>query len=299
MKVLLTGANGFLGKIISQGLQGHEVITSDLQCAAITCDLANAVPKLPESIDLVIHCAGKAHTLPKTDEEREVFFKVNYQGTVNLCKALDQAGSTPKSLVLISTVSVYGIESGSSIGEDAPLNGNSSYALSKILAEEYVKSWGEAHNTNILILRLPLVVGANPPGNLGKMISAITRGRFLLIGDGEARKSMVCATDLPELILRNTDKSGTFNLTDGIHPTLGQVELTIAEAGGYKRSPRIPAWFANYISIVGEFLPSFPLKREVFKKMTMDLTFDDQKARTELGWNPSKSLTKLREYRTQ
>ena len=294
MKILLTGSNGFLGKIISIGLKGHEVTSLDLKNANIECNLAREEPLLPHGFDLVIHCAGKAHTVPKTKQEEEEFFKVNYQGTVNLCTAISKSEGQIKNFVLISTVSVYGKDSGHQITEDSPLNGTTPYALSKIKAENYLQSWAEEHTLNTLILRLPLVLGLNPPGNLGKMIGAISKQKFFLIGRGEARKSLVCAEDLAPLILRNTNKKGIYHLTDGMHPSFANIVNAIIEGGNYNRILSLPLWFARVIAFMSRFLVVIPLSRITIDKMTLDLTFDDKKARSELDWRSTHALTKLK-----
>ena len=54
---------------------------------------------------------GVTYMLPKTETEKQEFFDVNYQGTINLCTALEKIGS-PKALIFISTVAVYGCEYG-------------------------------------------------------------------------------------------------------------------------------------------------------------------------------------------
>ena len=298
MKVLLTGASGFLGKIISIGFKNHDVISLDLKESNIECNIAIEEPSLPLGIELVIHCAGKAHIIPKNKEEAEEFFKINYQGTVNLCNSLLKLEDKIKNFVLISTVSVYGKDIGQHITEDSPLNGKTPYALSKIKAENHVQIWARKNGINALILRLPLVVGLNPPGNLGKMIKAIAKRRFFLIGKGEARKSMVCADDLIPIILKNIDKTGIYNLTDSKHPSFARVVTAITDGGGYKRPPNLPLWFAKIIAFFSEFLPFVPFDRDTFNKMTLDLTFEDEKARSELGWNPTPTITKLKDIIT-
>ena len=75
--------------------------------------------------------------MPKTEAERRAFYDINYQGTVNLCKAMENAG-VPRAIVFVSTVAVYGCESGELITEECPLRGTSSYAKSKIMAERYL-----------------------------------------------------------------------------------------------------------------------------------------------------------------
>src|SRR5690606_24129185 len=102
--------------------------------------------------------------------------------TRNLCRALEGLGNVPKSFIFISSVAVYGLQEGEGVGENHPLNGTTPYAESKILAESWLKQWAAENNVILSILRLPLIVGPNPPGNLGAMINGIKSRKYLSIG---------------------------------------------------------------------------------------------------------------------
>ncbi|OOG74586.1 NAD(P)-dependent oxidoreductase [Algoriphagus sp. A40] len=290
MKILITGANGFLGKLIWKQLcDSHEILTlgrnSDND---FSIDIAKGVPELPE-VDILIHSAGKAHIVPKTEKERMAFFEVNVQGTSNLLKGIT---SMPKLFVFISSVSVYGLETGSEIDEGFPLKGGSPYADSKIEAEKLVKDWGQNHGVQVVILRLPLIAGPNPPGNLGAIIKAIRSGYYVRLGKGEARKSMVLAEDVAALIPSLLGKSGTFNLCDGYHPKLSELDLEIAGQFG-KKVRSVPEKLLAPLAKLGDLLPFFPLNSYRLDKLSHTLTFSDQKARKELAWNPRQILGHL------
>ncbi|MGG8473430.1 NAD-dependent epimerase/dehydratase family protein, partial [Rahnella sp. PAMC25617] len=102
--------------------------------------------------------------IPRTAIEKKQFYDVNVLGTLNLLKGLEKAG-VPEQFVFISSVSVYGQQSGIFINEDHPLEAKDPYGLSKIEAEDLVLKWCEQHRVVCTILRLPLLVGKNPPGN--------------------------------------------------------------------------------------------------------------------------------------
>jgi hypothetical protein len=98
------------------------------------------------------------------------------------------------------------------------------------------------------------------------------------------------------MVLENTDKSGIFNLTDGCHPSFKDIESCIAAKMGLKSSRHLPLRFAKLLSVVGELFPFFPFNKSVLKKMTLDLTFNDARAISELNWQPTdvrKALSKL------
>lgn len=291
--ILITGAKGFLGGIFHKALSDHRITELDLKSADINADLGVEVPSITEKFDVVIHCAGKAHVIPKTRAEEEDFFRVNLNGTKNLCAGLDRETAYPQCFVFISTVSVYGLEVGQEIKESCPLKGDTPYALSKIQAEEFIRGWARKNNVNYLILRLPLIVGGQPPGNLGKMIAAIKKRHFLQVNGGRALKSMVVAKDLPAVVISNLHKSGTFNLTDGHHPSFKEIEDTIAKALKVKKSLNLPLPLAKLLSLIGQVFSFFPFNKAVLKKMTLDLTFDDKKAVEELNWRPSSAIETL------
>lgn len=292
MSILVTGANGFFGKYLQKAFRQQSVETLGLGSCDININLASAIPRLITSYDMVVHAAGKAHLVPRNKYEEDTFYQVNVTGTRNLLTALEEAGRLPGSFVFISTVAVYGLDEGKSISEESPLFGNTPYALSKIQAEQMLRDWGSTNKVSILILRLPLLVGQNPPGNLGQMIRAIKQGYYFRIGTGSARRSMVLAEDVAEFIASSIGKSGTYNLTDGYHPTYQQLEETIATQSG-KRIKTIPAYIANAAARVGDYLPGFPINTTKLQKLTSSLTFSDEKARREVGWKPKPVLANL------
>lgn len=287
--LLITGGTGFLGKNIVPDLKGKYDITL---CGItlkddIKVNLAKAVPKLPQKYDVVFHAAGKAHVIPKTEEEIQAFYDVNLQGTKNLCAALEKVG-VPKSLIFVSTVAVYGCEEGENIDEKHPLNGNTPYALSKIQAEQFLTGWCRKNNVILSIIRPSLIAGPNPPGNLGAMIAGIKSGKYLSIGGGHARKSVLMVNDIPVLIELMKDKGGFFNVCDDHQPSFKELEDSIALQLGGKKIISIPLWFATLCAKVGDVIGSkAPINTMKLSKITKSLTFSNAKARKELGWQPT------------
>lgn len=292
-KLLFTGASGFLGYNIRPILEK----TYDVHTIGLTDDddikinMAKEVPPINTHYDVVLHAAGKAHTVPKTDAEKQVFFDVNYQGTVNLCKALENAG-LPKMLVFISTVAVYGCEFGENIDEYHALNGDSPYAKSKIMAEEYLTKWCLDHHVRLGILRPSLLAGKNAPGNLGAMVEGIKKGFYLNIAGGKVRKSILMAEDIAHLLPLLEEKGGIYNVCDSYQPTFGEISISVAKQLGKHKPISIPYWMAWCMAKIGDLLGNkAPINSYKLEKMTKSLTFSNEKARKELSWEPLDVLT--------
>ncbi len=288
MKVLLTGATGFLGKYLLSELEARKIQADTVGRSSestFQCDLSEDDMTLPRDVnyEMVIHNAGKAHFVPKNEAEGKVFFDVNVGGTEKLLEALLSLKNKPKCFVILSTVAVYGLELGENINEGNALIGNTPYARSKIEAEKLVQVWCSENNVNCVILRLPLVLGENAPGNLGAMEKAIRKGYYFRMGSGLARRSMVNAVDVAKLIPSLVDKNGVYNLTDGLHRSFAEMDTFLATKHG-KTVKKIPVWMGKWAAKLGDFIPGFPLNTYRLGKLEQSLTFNDDKARRELDW---------------
>lgn len=292
MKILLTGASGFLGKHLLEELSKNDEVDTFGRRESDTyiSDLTAANIKITSQYDLIVHAAGMAHKTPRNKSENEAFFKINEEGTRNF---INSVTNKTKALVFISSVAVYGKNEGVGIEESAILFGGGAYADSKVNAEKLVLEWGKKNNVQISILRLPLVVGKNVPGNLLLMKNAIKSGTYFRIGKGLAKKSMVLAEDVGKIILHLTGKQGIFNLTDGCHPTFFELENALAKKES-KRIKCIPYFVAKFGAIPGDIFDFWPLTSQSFKKIVSSLTFNDDKAKKELGWQPTPVLDWLK-----
>ena len=287
-KLLFTGASGFLGRNIIPILkEKYEITTCGFSPDdMINVNLAYKVPNLHVRYDVVLHACGKAHVVPRREEEKEAFYDVNYTGTVHLCEALEKVG-VPKSFIFISTVAVYGCNIGINIDENHPLGGVTPYAKSKIMAEKYLSKWCSKHAVTLAILRPALLAGTNPPGNLGLMINGIKKGRYMSIAGGKARKSMLMVQDIANLVPKIVEKGGIYNVCDDIHPSFRELEHLICKQSGMNMPFEVPFWFAKILAVIGDRLGGkIPINSSRLDKMTKDLTFSNAKAKRDLGWYP-------------
>lgn len=292
--LLFTGATGFLGSNVLPLLrQNYEVETLALDPNAdFNINLVTDQIVLSKQYDIVLHAAGKAHVIPKTEEEIKLFYDINYEGTKKLCSALEKSG-VPKSFVFMSTVAVYGCDIGEKITENHSLDGETPYAKSKIMAEEFLKDWCSRNNIILTILRPSLIAGKNPPGNLGAMIKGISSGKYLSIAGGISRKSVMMACDLANVMPLCENKGGIFNICDDSYPSFHELEVLISEQLGKKRPPiNIPYWVANILAHIGNLMgKKAPINSLRLEKIVKSLTFSNEKIKKELGFVPTNVLS--------
>ncbi len=295
--LLLTGASGFLGKNILPGLRKEysPVITLGLnEDDDVRVNLAESEPQLPHATDVVVHAAGIAHFVPRSDADVRKFFDVNHEGTVRLCRALEKVG-VPRAFIFISTVAVYGCDEGELIDESHPLSGTTPYARSNIMAEQYLAEWCARHGVTLTILRPALMAGPNPPGNLGDMIRGIRKGFYFNISGGMARKSLLMAEDIARIVTLAKDKGGIYNVCDSTHPSYRELSGLIASQTGAREPRSIPYALARAMACVGDMVGNrFPVNSARLSKLIRSLTFSNRKAVMELGWHPMSVLESFR-----
>ncbi len=314
--LLLTGRGGFLGHYLYDTLNVH----FDVNGLGLSSendyvqDLSSDTFTLSRPFSYVIHAAGKAHVQSNSKEEQQEFFDVNVKGTQTLLDSLDDQPASISLFIFISSVAVYGDSHKGQIDENSALLGETAYAKSKIKAEELVRSWCEERDVNFIILRLPLIIGANAPGNLGALVTSISSGKYVQINDLATRRSMVLASDVSRFILELINKNASgqiravYNLTDGCHPYLSELENSISEK--YQKPIRFRVPLVIVKSIRSMLIPLVKLSamigihaplEDVFEKLNKllsTLTFSDAKARRDLGWSPSPVLSFYRQVIT-
>ena len=287
-RLLFTGGTGFLGKnIMPLLIRDYEVMTLGItERDELKADLSKEIPDLPFQFDIVLHAAGKAHVYPKTEADRQVFYDVNYKGTVNLCRAFERWG-LPKVMIFISTMNVYGSKPGNMDTEDSrPLVGDSPYADSKIKAEKFLVDWCKEYNVCLGILRPGLLAGVDAPGNLGAMVRGIRSGAYLSIDRGKAKKSLLMAEDIARLVPLVAKKGGVYNVCDSYNPSFGELEGLIARQLGKRPPVSIPYWIAKCLACVGDVFTFFPINSSRLSKIVTSDTYSNKNAREELGWEP-------------
>ena len=183
MKILLTGATGFIGKAlvteltqqnfhISIAVRQKTNLFPDKVKQFLVGDFGNK-PDFSASlveIDCVIHLAGKAHVIDKAKVSvLKGFHKINTELTLNLAEQAAMAGVNR--FIFLSSIRVNGNKSTKPFLEDDVPNPQEPYAISKHEAEQGLFKLAEKTDLEVVIIRPPLVYGENAPGNFGRLIS--------------------------------------------------------------------------------------------------------------------------------
>ncbi|WP_213663096.1 NAD-dependent epimerase/dehydratase family protein [Stutzerimonas stutzeri] len=220
MKILLSGANGFLG---SQILKSCELRTLDVLACARDADISKPgwakTPSLdPTSewgeffsgIDVVIHAAAIAHRVGKNSTDYyQQLQNANIQGTLNLARQAAAAGI--RRFIFISSIGVNGsINTRPFTVSDRP-NPAEPYAQSKWEAEQGLWKIQLETGMELVIIRAPLVYGPEAPGNFGSLVRWIDRGIPLPLGAIHNKRSLVGIDNLVDLIVRCIDHPAAAN----------------------------------------------------------------------------------------
>lgn len=209
MKVLITGADGMLGRTLQHELQGVEVIPTNHKTADITDAAAFDRCLALHKPDVVIHCAAMT-AVDKCETEIDQAYRINAVGTENVASACYRHGAK---LIAISTDYVFEGDSPVPYTEfDAPTGGHCVYGQSKWAAEQAVRT----HCPNHIIARVSWLYGPGGPSFLDKMLSLAdgTREVLKVVNDqrGNPTSTIAVAQALNEL-LRHPELVGTYHLT--------------------------------------------------------------------------------------
>lgn len=254
MRVLITGATGFIGseivsELLDNGFEIFQVGKSNISSRfppanyfkidITSLDEVLRLEKLKEA-DAIVHSAGLAHQFGEI--EKEEFQKTNVTGTRNI---LELAVSLKvRHFILIGSTAVYGkqkslTKNGEAIDENAICRPQTFYAESKLEAERAALEVCGRNNINLTIFRLAPVIGEGNAGNVARLVEAIDKNRFLWIGDGENYKSLIYKKDVAracrEVLIKKKEGIEIFNLAAA--PVMMQNFVTTAAKKMNKKIP--------------------------------------------------------------
>ena len=219
---------------------------------------------------------------------------VNFTGTRNLCKGLEQM--PPKQFVYISTVQVYGITSGTEIDETVTPQPKTEYGISKYNAEQYLCQWCDSHGVTLSILRAPLIMGTGMKGTLRSMVNGIDRGYYFHIKGNDARRSIIHATDVATVAKRISAIGGTYNLSDRVHPSIHDLGEALAYRIGGKRIFTLPLKAVKLAARIGDRIDAVPFSTKRYEQLSTTLTFNSDAISRVIDWQPHDVVNYLRTH---
>jgi len=260
MKIITIGGSGFIGTYLIQLLlPAHQLLNIDKRNAAAFPNLTS-IADIRDYKRLLIAIQPADWVILLAAEHRDdisptsLYYDVNVQGTKNVLQALDEKGISK--IIFISSVAVYGLNKRNP-DEASPAAPFNHYGKSKWMAEEVLRTWQQkdAGNRTLIIVRPTVVFGPGNKGNVHNLLQQISSGKFMMIGNGNNKKSMTYIENVTGFIkyLLQHQWSGyhVFNYTD--KPDLSMNELiSIVEKTMNKKvaSVRIPYWL-GYLGGVG------------------------------------------------
>lgn len=311
MKVLVTGATGFIGRHVVDVLRsrgvGVRAITRDTEkitklwpdgsVEGVKIDLTET-PNLASAcrqVDSVFHLAGCAHAVDQTSTQAQ---RLHREITVDGTRALLEAAASSGVRALAFTSSVKAMDEGGvdCLNEEAPMNPRSAYGSAKLEAERLVLQAGRVHGMHVCVLRLPLVYGPGSKGNIPRMIASIDRARFPPLPKINNRRSMVHVYDVVQALLAAADNPAAdgkvFIVTDGQPYSTREVYEAICIALGRSVPDwSVPMWVLRMGAMAGDLLEritkqSMPLTTNTLDKLLGSAHYCSGKIRRELGFVP-------------
>lgn len=298
MKVLVTGANGFIGNhccayLTEQNIPcrrgvrrpdhrgGDTAVVGDIDGAT---DWAQAL----SGITVVVHLASRVHVLrEEAHDPLAEFRRVNVAGTARLARQAAAAGI--RRFILMSTIKVNGEETfARPFGPDDRPAPADPYSISKLEAEEALGRISRETGMEAVILRPPLVYGRGVGGNFARLVRLVRRGWYLPLASVRNRRSLIGVENLCSLI--------TLCLT---HPAAANRILLVSD-GRDLSTPELIRGIAQACGVAPRLLPFPPLllhflarlcgRQMEIRRLTGSLQIDSSQTSSLLDWRPPVSL---------
>lgn len=305
MKVLLTGASGFVGRGIVRECQRREIpllpvfrtLSSAQQngqnaASAFIADFEANADWLTalKGVDCVIHCAARVHVMQERSHDLLALFrKVNVEGTLNLAKQAAVAGV--RRFIFVSSIKVNGefTEADSPFTADDAPAAEDPYGLSKHEAERVLHQIAASTGIEVVIIRPALVYGPGVKANFESMMRWLAQGIPLpLAAVTENRRSFVALDNLVDLImtcLSHPDAvNQTFLVSDGEDLSTSELLKRMGVALG--RPARL-FYFPPVLLKLGAMVLNKP---GIYRRLCGSLQLDIAKTRQLLGWTPPVSV---------
>ena len=313
MKVLVTGATGFVGQALIENLlfescevRGlvrqssvalplavEQVVVSDLRDLTLS-NSSSVLREALKGVDIVVHTAARVHVMNnEVSNPLDEFRKVNHNATLVLARLAAESGV--KRFVFLSSIKVNGEMTMSSqvfTPDDVHIP-DDPYSLSKYEAEQGLLSLIQETNMEVVIIRLPLVYGPGVKGNFASMMRWMSKPLILPFGAIHNQRSLVALDNLVSFISLCVDREKSlkasnqiFLISDGQDVSTTQLLKKVGQALNYQSPPGINAWLVPFPVFIMKFLADILGKREIANRLFGSLQVDSSKTHNLLGWTP-------------
>lgn len=300
MNVLVTGANGFVGKalckrLVEDGIKVRSAVRRIVDETTIgevvnlgDIDGQTEWSNSLQGVGAVVHLAARVHCNHRsTDDVAAEYIRVNVGGTKQLATCAVKAGV--KRLVYVSSIKVNGENTNSSpfTENDAP-RPMDAYAISKWEAERALQKIAAATDLEVVILRPPLIYGPSVRANFLTLLNLVERGVPLPFGSVRNQRSLLYVGNMVDAIvscLHHPEASGnTFLISDGEDVSTPELIRHLASLLGHPaRLIPIPH---GVLTLAGKLLG----RSSEASRLVASLQVDSAHIRNVLGWSPPFSM---------
>jgi len=293
MKILITGANGFIGSHLVNRVEPNNTV---IRHGRTTNTLLRSSNILQvdingrsdwraglQGVDVIVHLAAIAHN---NSNDRATIDEVNIKGTINLAQQAVESGV--KRFIFISSIGVLGNSTNSPFDESFIPFPHSIYAASKLRAEEGLLKICKDTKLEVVIIRPVLVYGKGAPGNFSKLIALIKKMPVLPFGLTVNKRSFISVNNLVDFISvcikHPKAKNEVFCISDGHDASIR--EFTAAISRGLSKNVNqlpIPVFV---LRVLGKLLG----RADQMEQLVGDLQVDISKAKLLLGWSPPETM---------
>lgn len=299
MRVLVTGASGFVGRDLVEQLRLDANLSLRLaqrrasnvpfsECVEVG-DINGATDwqAALEGVDVVVHLAARAHILnPREADALAAFRAVNTQGTLNLARQAALAGV--RRLVFISSIGVNGAQtSGQAFTELSAASPHSPYAQSKYEAECGLLEMAASGAMEVVIIRPPMIFAAHAPGNFARLLKLTSLPLPLPFAGMRNRRSLISLQNLTafiEMCVKSPRAANElFLVCDGDDISTGDMVRQLAKGMG--RRP----WLMPFPRTILRWVAILTGRENMYIQLFGSLQVDASKARALLQWQPGVS----------